>query len=336
MEDLILLSHGDGGLLTHNLIEKYFVPHIGNPLLESMDDATSVILRGKRVLITTDSYVVDPIFFPGGDIGKLSVYGTVNDLSVSGAKPLYIAASFIIEEGLPLSTLERVVISMSEACREAKVQIVAGDTKVVGKNQADKIFITTTGVGVQMEGVKLGKNLIKPGDEVIVNGPIGNHGLCILLNRGNFSFKSNIKSDCAPLNSIIERILMEFGEGIKYMRDLTRGGLATCLKEIANSSGIIDIFLEEEKIPVEKEVRGVCEILGLDPLYLANEGKFVIFVESSLSKDLLDFMKNGLNLNWASVIGIVKEGRGDLFMRTQIGGTRRLNMLSGNPLPRIC
>ncbi|MCX7858135.1 MAG: hydrogenase expression/formation protein HypE [Deltaproteobacteria bacterium] len=335
MDDVILLSHGDGGLLTHNLIEEYFLPHLGNDLLLNLDDSTSITVRSDNVLVTIDSYVVDPIFFPGGDIGKLSIYGTVNDLSVSGAKPLYIAASFILEEGLKLSILKQIVASMAEACNEAKVKIVAGDTKVVGRNQVDKIFITTTGVGTLLEGVNLGKHLIRPHDRVIVSGPLGNHGLCILLQRGNFSFKTNIKSDCAPLNKVIEPLLKTFN-GVKYMRDLTRGGLATCLKEIASSSRSIDILLDEESIPVDEEVRGICETLGLDPLYLANEGKFVIFAEKDESKSLVKFMREDLGLGMASIVGEVREGSGNVFMKTTIGGTRRLNMLSGNPLPRIC
>jgi len=334
-EEIVLLSHGDGGLLTHELIERYFLPHIGNEFLLSMDDATRVLLKNEKVHITTDSYVVDPIFFQGGDIGRLSICGTVNDLSVSGARPLYIAASFIIEEGLPLTTLRKIVLSMSEACKESSVKIVAGDTKVVGRNQVDKIFITTTGVGILIDGVNLGKDLIKPGDHIIVNGPIGNHGLCILLERGNFSFKAGIKSDCAPLNRVIEAILSKF-KGIKYMRDLTRGGLATSLKEIALSSGPIDIIVEEENIPVDEEVKGICDILGLDPLYLANEGKFVAFVDKRESMDLLSFMRDNLRLKDAAIIGSVRDGKGDVFLKTTIGGTRRLNMLSGMQLPRIC
>jgi len=334
-EEIVLLSHGDGGLLTHELIERYFLPHIGNEFLLSMDDATRVLLKNEKVHITTDSYVVDPIFFQGGDIGRLSICGTVNDLSVSGARPLYIAASFIIEEGLPLTTLRKIVLSMSEACKESGVKIVAGDTKVVGRNQVDKIFITTTGVGILIDGVNLGKDLIKPGDHIIVNGPIGNHGLCILLERGNFSFKAGIKSDCAPLNRVIEAILSKF-KGIKYMRDLTRGGLATSLKEIALSSGPIDIIVEEENIPVDEEVKGICDILGLDPLYLANEGKFVAFVDKRESMDLLSFMRDNLRLKDAAIIGSVRDGKGDVLLKTTIGGTRRLNMLSGMQLPRIC
>jgi len=334
-EEIVLLSHGDGGLLTHELIERYFLPHIGNEFLLSMDDATRVLLKNEKVHITTDSYVVDPIFFQGGDIGRLSICGTVNDLSVSGARPLYIAASFIIEEGLPLTTLRKIVLSMSEACKESGVKIVAGDTKVVGRNQVDKIFITTTGVGILIDGVNLGKDLIKPGDHIIVNGPIGNHGLCILLERGNFSFKAGIKSDCAPLNRVIEAILSKF-KGIKYMRDLTRGGLATSLKEIALSSGPIDIIVEEENIPIDEEVKGICDILGLDPLYLANEGKFVAFVDKRESMDLLSFMKDNLRLKDAAIIGSVRDGKGDVLLKTTIGGTRRLNMLSGMQLPRIC
>ncbi|MCS7280822.1 MAG: hydrogenase expression/formation protein HypE [Desulfobacterota bacterium] len=334
-KDVILLSHGDGGLLTHELLEQYFLPYIGNELLLQMDDATAVDLKSEKIVITTDSYVVDPIFFPGGDIGKLSVFGTVNDLSVSGAKPLYIAASFIMEEGLELEILEKIVISMSYACKEANVSIIAGDTKVVGRNQVDKIFITTTGIGVRLNGVRLGKMYIEPDDSIIVSGPLGNHGLCILLERGNFNFRTKIVSDCAPLNGVIERILKEFKK-VKYMRDLTRGGLATCLKEIASSIGSVDFLLEEADIPIDEEVKGICETLGLDPLYLANEGKFVLFIGRDEAQSVLNFMRDELGLKGASKIGVVREGSGNVFMKTLIGGTRRLNMLSGTPLPRIC
>lgn len=334
MENVILLSHGDGGLLTNELIKKHFIPHLRNEFLVSMDDSAEIPFDGKNLFLTTDSYVVDPLFFPGGDIGKLSVYGTVNDLAVCGAVPLFITASFILEEGFEIEVLERIIKSMAEACEISRVKIVAGDTKVVPKGMADKIYITTTGFGLQLEGTRLGKERIEVGDRVIVNGSLGNHGLCILLQRGDFSFKTEIQSDCAPLNLPIMEILKNFRK-IRYMRDLTRGGLATNLNEIVEGMSL-DVILYEEKIPVDERVRGICEILGLDPLYLANEGKFVIFVGEDEADELLHFMKNRIGFRDAEIIGSVSSGKGRVLMRTYIGGTRRLGMLTGNPLPRIC
>jgi hydrogenase expression/formation protein HypE len=333
-DDVILLAHGDGGLLTHQLLKKYFLPYFTNELLDDLTDAAFFSVEKGHVAITTDAFVVDPIIFPGGDIGKLAVCGTVNDLAVSGAKPLYLTASFIIEEGFSFSLLERIVNSMAVTCKEASVQIVAGDTKVVGKGQADRIFITTTGVGTLYPGVNLGYTHIKPGDCIIVNGPVGNHGLSILLARESFALSAKVVSDCFPLNTIIEPLLRKF-TGIRFMRDLTRGGLATNAKEIALQSGM-DLWLNEEGIPVDEDVRGATEMLGLDPLYLANEGKFLAIVPENDASEIVRYLQNNVITDRACIIGHVREGKGEVFLKTNLGGTRRLNMLAGAPLPRIC
>jgi len=332
--DIILLAHGDGGLLTHQLLQKYFLPRFGNELLDGLTDAAVFRSEKGRMAISTDSFVVDPIFFPGGDIGKLAVCGTVNDLAVSGAKPLYLTASFIIEEGFSTGDLEKVAASMSEACSEAEVNIIAGDTKVVGRGQADKIFITTTGVGCLLPGVDLGYHRIEPGDCVLVNGCLGNHGLSILTQRESLGLGIQVLSDCAPLNKIIDQLLQRF-KGIKLMRDLTRGGLATNAKEIALASGV-DIWLKEAAIPVEDAVKGITEMLGLDPLFLANEGKFLIIVAAEEAGDLLRYLNEEMSQAKAGLIGSIQAGGGNVYMKTPLGGTRRLNLMAGDPLPRIC
>ncbi len=333
-DDVILLSHGDGGLLTHRLLEKHFLPSFDNTILSGLTDAATFPVEQGRMALTTDSFVVDPIFFPGGDIGKLAVCGTVNDLAVSGAKPMFLTASFIIEEGLPMADLERIIGSMARACGSAGVSIVAGDTKVVGKGQADKIFINTTGIGYILPGADLGYHSIRPGDLVIVNGPLGNHGLTILIEREAFKFGVKVESDCAPLNPVTERLLARF-KGIRFMRDLTRGGLATNAKETALASGV-DILLDETSIPVDESVRGVTELLGLDPLYLANEGKFLIVADASEAPAIVHCLKEDMGSGDAALIGSIRPGKGDVCLTTVIGGTRRLNMLTGAPLPRIC
>jgi hydrogenase expression/formation protein HypE len=333
-DDVILLAHGDGGLLTHQLIERYFLPSFTNDLLQELSDAASFSVGSGRMAITTDAFVVDPIFFPGGDIGKLAVCGTVNDLAVSGAKPLYLTASFVIEEGLPFSLLEKIVASMAITCKQAGVHIVAGDTKVVGKGQADKIFITTSGIGMLFPEANLGYTQIKPGDCIMVNGPQGNHGLSILLARESFSLDTEVMSDCAPLNIVIEPLLRKFPD-IHFMRDLTRGGLATNAKETALKS-CVDFWLNEDNIPVDDDVKGATEMLGLDPLYLANEGKFLAIVPEHEASEIVRYLCNDLCQESAQIIGHVREGRGEVYLKTSLGGTRRLNMLTGSPLPRIC
>ncbi|TEB12050.1 hydrogenase expression/formation protein HypE [Pelotomaculum propionicicum] len=332
--ELILLAHGDGGLLTHQLLEKYFLPGFSNELLDELSDASVFSMQEGRLAVSTDSFVVDPIFFPGGNIGKLAVCGTVNDIAVSGARPLYLTASFILEEGLPLGELARIVASMSDTAVKAGVKIIAGDTKVVGRGQADKIFITTTGIGLLPPQVNLGYRRLKPGDKVLVNGSLGNHGLAILLQRETLGLDSKVESDCAPLNLIIEKLLKRF-KSIKIMRDLTRGGLATNAKEIAQSARV-DIWLDEQSLPVDDSVRGVTELLGLDPLYLANEGKFLIAAAADEAADLLDFMKKDSLGENSRLIGEVRAGSGNVYLKTALGGTRKINMLASAPLPRIC
>ena len=332
--EVILLAHGDGGLLTHQLLERYFLPVFSNDLLSPLTDAALFSVEAGKMAITTDGFVVDPIFFPGGDIGKLAVCGTINNLAVSGAKPLYLTVSFIIEEGFPVGDLERIIASMADTCREADVTIVAGDTKVVGRGQADKIFITTTGVGYILPEADLGYQRIEPEDAVIVNGPLGDHGLSILLKRETFHFETEIVSDCAPLNLITEKMLKKF-RGIKFMRDLTRGGLATNAKEIALSAKI-DVWFNETDLPVDNRTKAITDALGLDPLYLANEGKFLAIISKEEARDALQYLKNDLSAPEAAIIGNVRAGKGDLYLKTPLGGTRRLDMLAGTPLPRIC
>ncbi len=332
--DIITLAHGDGGLLTQQLLEKYFLPHFSNELLEGLNDAAVFQPEAGRMAISTDSFVVDPIFFPGGDIGKLAVCGTINDLAVSGAKPLYLTSSFIIEEGFNIADLELIIASMAAACREAGVQIIAGDTKVVGRGQADKIFITTTGIGIVPPDINLGYRYLAPGDRILVNGCLGNHGLTILLQRETLGIDGKVESDCAPLNRVIEILLNKYN-GIKLMRDLTRGGLATNAKEIAMASGV-DIWLDEASLPVDSSVRGITGMLGLDPLYLANEGKFLAVVAAGEAVEILNFLKEAAPDNKPCLIGEIRTGKGNVYLKTPIGGTRKLNMLAGAPLPRIC
>lgn len=334
-EDIILLAHGDGGKLTHRLIEDLFLRHFANPLLAPLSDAACFDLpAGGRVALTTDSFVVSPLFFNGGDIGKLAVSGTVNDLAVSGAEPLYLTAGFILEEGLPFSVLERVVESMSAEARQAGVSIITGDTKVVGKGHADQMFINTTGLGVIPCGIDLGYHRVEPDDAVVVSGFIGDHGLAILAERQEMVVDNAPASDCASLNRFIAPLLGEFS-GIKLMRDPTRGGLATTLKEIAQSCRV-DIYLDDTAIPVRPEAGGLAEILGLDPLYMANEGKFLALVKAGQAEKLVERMRRHPLGEAAAVIGKVQPGSGRLYLRTAYGGTKRLEMLSGAPLPRIC
>lgn len=333
-KDIVLLSHGDGGLLTHQLLQDFFLRYFKNDLLDSLTDAAVFAVEKGRMAVSTDAFVVDPIFFPGGDIGKIAVCGTVNDLAVSGAQPLYLTASFVLEEGFPFADLEKIIASMAAACQAAGVQIIAGDTKVVGRGQADKIFITTSGVGYLLPEADLGYQRLTPGDKVLVNGPLGNHGLTILLQREALGLDGQVSSDCAPLNNMITKILRKF-PGIKLMRDLTRGGLATNAKEIAMSAGV-DFWLDETALPVDDSVKGLTDLLGLDPLYLANEGKFLVVVAPEEAPELLRFLREDLAAADACQIGDIKDGKGNVYLKTALGGARPLNMLAGAPLPRIC
>lgn len=331
---VILLSHGDGGAMTRQLIEEIFLPRFKNSYVETLSDAACLPVKEGRLCFTTDAFVVDPIFFPGGDIGKLAVCGTVNDLAVSGARPEYITASFVLEEGLPLDVLERIVCSMEKWSRESGVMVVAGDTKVVPRGYADRVFISTAGIGQLPGGIDLGSRRVMPGDVVLVNGSLGDHGLAVLAARENLGIEGII-SDCAPLHGIVGDLLEYCGKNIRIMRDLTRGGLATCLKEIAVEARV-DVIIQQDWLPVSSRVSVACEILGLDPLYLANEGKFLAITGSRAAADGLCRMQSHPLGREAAVIGEVVKGRGNLYLKTSLGGTRELGLLAGLPLPRIC
>ncbi|HEX7474981.1 MAG TPA: hydrogenase expression/formation protein HypE [Dehalococcoidales bacterium] len=334
MDKTILLAHGSGGKLSRDLIAGVIFPALANPLLAKMDDSAIFDIRG-RVAYTTDSFVVSPIFFPGGDIGKLSVCGTVNDLAVVGARPLYLSLALIIEEGLPLTELERVMTSIREAAEEADVQIVTGDTKVVNHGSADKLFITTSGIGIIPEGVDVSGANARPGDRIILSGPIGDHGVAVMAQRENLRFKVPVESDCAPLNGLVAEIL-KYSEAVHSMRDPTRGGLATTLNEIAAQSKV-SLRIYEEKIPVRPAVAAACEMLGLDPLYVANEGKLVAIVTPESADFIVNSMRSQRYGTESVIIGEVLTGHpGRVSMKTRLGASRLVDMLSGELLPRIC
>jgi hydrogenase expression/formation protein HypE len=335
-DDLILLGHGSGGALTNELIRDVFQGAFGNPILDDLLDAAVLEVGGGRIAFTTDSFVVDPIFFPGGDIGKIAVCGTVNDLAVSGARPLYLSAGFIIEEGLPVSDLRRIAASMRDAAQAAGVHIVTGDTKVVGRGSADKVFINTAGIGVIPEGKLLSPRSIEPGDLVLISGTMGDHGLTILAQREGLSFSTPVESDCTPLNRITAAILDAGGDGVRCMRDPTRGGLATTLNELALQSKR-GILIQEEEIPLRREVVAACEMLGLDPLYLANEGKVIAVVAPEVADSVLAAMRALPEGEGSVAIGkVLPDEEGLVLLETELGATRILNMLEGEPLPRIC
>ena len=334
MEDKILLAHGSGGKLAHELVEKSFVKAFANPFLAKLDDSAVIDLSG-RLAFTTDSYVVSPIFFPGGDIGKLAVCGTVNDLAMSGAKPLYLSLAFIIEEGLPQGELNQIVESAQKAAQEAEVKIVTGDTKVVHRGSADKLFINTAGVGIIAEGVDISGSNARPGDKVILSGTIGDHGIAVLSQREGLSFSTQLESDCAPLGSLVAEMLAA-GPNIHCLRDPTRGGLATSLNELAKQSKV-SIRIEEEKIPVREEVLAACEMLGFDPLYVANEGKLVAIVLAEDAGKVLKAIRGNHYGKSAAIIGEVRgEHPGRVVMKTCLGASRIVDMLVGDLLPRIC
>lgn len=335
MEDSILLAHGSGGKLSHQLIRDFFLPHYENPVLDKLDDAAKLTLTGDHLAYTTDSYVVNPLFFKGGDIGRLAICGTVNDLAMMGAKPLYLTASFIIEEGFRLATLKKILSSMKEASEEAGVEVVAGDTKVVEKGAADKLFITTSGIGALEKGLNISGANARAGDRVILSGHIAEHGMAILVQREGIELEVEIKSDVAPLNHLVTQML-KVTKKIKCLRDPTRGGLATTLNELASQSGV-SIRIEEEKLPIKEEVRGVCEILGLHPLYIGNEGKLIAVVACEDSQSVLEKMREHPYGTGAQIIGeVVEEPTGRVFMKSSIGGTRIVDMLAGEQLPHIC
>lgn len=334
-EAYITLSHGSGGKATHRLIQAVFAHHFANPLLEKLDDGAVFTINNTRLALTTDSYVVNPIFFAGGDIGALAVNGTVNDLAMCGAEPLYLTAGFILEEGLPLEDLERVVESMARAAAHAGVAIVTGDTKVVNRNKADKIFINTSGVGVVRREVNLSGANAKPGDKILLSGCIGDHGVTVMAARGDLEFEADFKSDTAPLNDLVKTILDVTTE-VHCLKDPTRGGVATTLNEIAKASGVT-LAIQEKQIPVRDEIRGACEILGIDPLYIANEGKLIAILPPEHADAVLAAMRQHPLGTDARIIGEVwSEPKGLVFLQTEIGGNRVVDMLVGDPLPRIC
>jgi hydrogenase expression/formation protein HypE len=330
----IILGHGSGGKLTAQLVHDLFLPAFDNDYLRKLDDQAVVQAGPARLAFTTDSYVVTPLFFPGGNIGELAVNGTVNDLAMSGAKPLFLSAAFILEEGLPMSELARVVDSMAGAARAAGVAIVTGDTKVVNRGSADKLFITTSGVGLLPDGVHLSASQIREGDAVILSGSVGDHGMAVMSVRENLEFQSQIRSDTAPLNSLVERMLAA-GE-LHALRDPTRGGLATSLCEMASSSSL-GIEIEARAVPVREDVKGACEILGLDPLFVANEGKLIAFAPAVSAGAIVDAMRAHPTAREACLIGrVVATHPGMVLLKTEIGGRRILDLPFTEQLPRIC
>ncbi|MCB2228046.1 MAG: hydrogenase expression/formation protein HypE [Desulfarculaceae bacterium] len=334
-QDSILLDHGAGGRASAELVARVFAKHLGNEVLSQMDDAAVVPPPEGRLAISTDSFVVDPIFFPGGDIGSLAVHGTVNDVTMRGGRPLYLTVGFVLEEGLAIADLERVVASMALAAAEAGVRVVAGDTKVVGRGQADKLFINTTGIGVIPPGLELGAHLARPGDAVLVSGSMGDHGVTIMAAREGLGLDAPLRSDSAALNNLAAGVIAAC-PGLKALRDPTRGGLATALNEIAQASKV-DMELDEAAIPIDPAVAGVCELLGLDPLYLANEGKLICIVEGAEAEAALEALRSHPLGKRAAIIGCCGEAKpGKVWMNTAAGGRRILDMLSGEPLPRIC
>jgi len=334
-EEKILLAHGSGGRLTQNLIQQVFLPQLTNSILESLDDSAKIANRRGSIGFTTDSYVVKPIFFPGGDIGKLAVCGTVNDLSMIGTTPFYLSLSLIIEEGFSVELLRQIASSIHETARSAGVEIVTGDTKVVEHGAADQLFINTAGIGWIRRGINLSGINANPGDQILLSGHLGDHEIAILSQREGFHFQGELRSDCAPLNDLVEKML-DACPSIRCMRDPTRGGLATTLNEIASMSNV-GMVIEEEKIPVRESIRGICELLGLDPLYLANEGKLVAICPPDEVERLLEVMKDHPLGKDAEIIGrVTDKNQKKVILRTLIGGHRILDLLTGGQYPRIC
>lgn len=333
-ESKILLGHGSGGKLSHELISELILPYLKNSFLAELGDSALVPVNSNRIAFTTDSYVVKPIFFPGGDIGKLAVCGTINDLSVAGAKPLFLSCSLILEEGFEISKLEKIIESMQSTAKFAGVQIVTGDTKVVDRGEVDQIFINTAGIGI-CHNCSLGLDRIKVGNKVLINGTIGEHGIAVISKREGLQFQSSIESDCAALNNLIENVIQETS-GVKFMRDLTRGGLGTVLKEIADAIDM-NILIDESEIPIKPGVEAACELLGFDPIYVANEGKIVMIVAASEAENICKKMReHPLGID-SKIIGEVREKpAGQVHLKTAIGGTRMIDMLTGVQLPRIC
>ncbi|MDI6766901.1 MAG: hydrogenase expression/formation protein HypE [Bacteroidota bacterium] len=331
----VMMAHGGGGKLSQQLIQKMFLTQFKNEFLEPLHDGAIFSVSGVRLAFSTDSYVVNPIFFPGGDIGKLAVCGTVNDLAMCGSKPLYLSAAFIIEEGLPMEELWQVVLSMQEAATQAGVLLITGDTKVVDRGKGDKIFINTSGVGIVENGININPKNAKVGDKIILSGAIAEHGIAIMSVREGLEFDSPIKSDCAGLNNLVQT-MFETSKDIHVLRDPTRGGIASALNEIAQHAKV-GISIDESTIPVSEEVKGACEILGLDPLYVANEGKLIAFVPEQQADKILSVMRaHPLGKNSCIIGEVVADHPSIVVMQSSIKGTRIVDMLTGEQLPRIC
>lgn len=335
-EKLITLAHGAGGKASQSLIEAVFLDAFRNPLLEPLEDAASLTAGNTRLAFTTDSYVVSPLFFPGGNIGDLAVNGTVNDLAVSGAKPAHLSAGFILEEGFPVDDLRRIVASMAAAAEAAGVSIVTGDTKVVQRGKADGCYITTAGVGLIDDDLTLGIATARPDDVVIVSGPVGDHGMTVMLARGELDIEADLVSDTAPVHELVRGLLDAVGPDVRAMRDATRGGVATILNEVATAAGVA-VVVEEEEVPVQPEVRGACELLGIDPLYVACEGRIVVIVDPSAADAAVAALRaHPLGAGATAVGRIAEDPPGLVLLKTGFGGTRIIDLLVGDPLPRIC
>ena len=333
--DTILLDHGSGGKMSHRLVTDLMLPLFDNPMLKALHDGATLDIDGKRLAFSTDSYVVDPIFFPGGSIGDLAVNGTVNDVAMCGAQPLFLSIGLIIEEGFSLKDLEKILQDMHKAAEKAGVKVVTGDTKVVPKGAVDKIFVNTSGIGIIPDDVDISGQKARLGDIIILSGTIADHGMTVLTQREGLTFDSPIKSDTAPLNHMVSQML-SVCKAVHVLRDPTRGGLGTALNEIAGKSNV-GIRIYEEKIPLKKETAGICELLGFDPLYVANEGKLIAIVDAGHAKKVLSAIKENDYGKDAGIIGeVVPDHLGKVVMQTRIGGTRIIDMLTGAQLPRIC
>lgn len=335
-DNIILLDHGSGGLASQELISNLFLKHLTSPILKGLEDSAVLDNQAGKLVFTTDSYVVDPLFFPGGDIGKLAVHGTINDLAMRGGKPICLSLGLILEEGMDLDELERIIISVSEASEESGVPIVTGDTKVVPRGKGDKVFINTSGIGVVDESIVLSSKNGRPGDAVILSGTMGDHGITIMTRRAGIALDGHLQSDTMALHGLVSSILSRYAQQVRTFRDPTRGGVASTLNEIAAASGLT-IVLEEESLPIRGEVRAACEILGLEPLYLANEGKCLAIVDGHKAAAILNVMRQTEEGRDAVIIGRLEEGKaGRVLINTPIGGSRVVTPLHGEPLPRIC
>ena len=334
-DEVVTLAHGSGGKAMHALVEDLFVAELENPVLGALGDSALVEAGGARLAFTTDSYVVTPLFFPGGDIGELAVNGTVNDLAVAGARPLYLSAGFVVEEGFAVGDLRRVARSMRRAAEAAEVQVVAGDTKVVERGKADGLYVTTAGVGLVADGLALGPGRARPRDRVLLSGSLGDHGIAVMVARGGLALETDLESDTAPVHELAAA-LVELGDALRWMRDPTRGGLASALNELAQAAGVA-ISLDEASLPVRAEVTGACEILGIDPLHVANEGKLVAVVAPQAAEEALARLRALPLGRDAALVGEVRaEPEGFVLLDTAFGGSRIVDMLVGDPLPRIC